>query len=647
MSKKFSHVGKKLDPEKHFDHLRKLIELEEAEEIRQFKEVFVKRTPEERELLGKALLRLRISESHFSPAGHRLLSFRYESEKPLPLYSPDVGDPVSLSDSAEDIFDLPTGTVYQKDKETITVAFGRKLPEWVSEAGLYTLNISGNRMTYKKMYQTLEEVAAAKHSRPAYFRDLSLGLKKPESYDPLPIEKISFFNSHLNPWQKEAVQAALASRDISIVHGPPGTGKTTVLIEIIRQAIATEQFVFATAPSNTACDHILECLVKAGVPALRLGHPARIMEHLRVHTLDFKLAHHPLAKQLDELESEVAKHFTRYERSKRRRSLSRDEKTVLFEEINRIKAEIRGLDDQIFRAVIRSAPVMVGTHTSATDPVLRARKFDLLVMDEASQATEPSAWIPVLKAGRIVLAGDHYQLPPTVISKEAERRGLAVTLFERFHKLLGKDWRTLLKIQYRMNEKIMNFPSREFYGGELVADDSVKHHTLADLKHVKRLPETEEPFLFLDTAGRGFEEALEPGSESRYNREEAALLMEYLQKILDAGVSPEDIAVISPYSAQVRLLASLILAPEIEVDSVDGFQGREKEVIMVSLVRSNVEGELGFLADTRRMNVAMTRAKRKLVMIGDSATLSAIPFYRDFIQYAESISAYRSSWEII
>ena len=438
---------------------------------------------------------------------------------------------------------------------------------------------------------------------------------------------------------------ALAARDVALVHGPPGTGKTTALVEIIRQTALAGQFVFAAAPSSTAYDHLLECLVAAGVPALRLGHPARIMKHLRDHTLDFKLAHHPLAATMDELEFSLLALYKKKDRHRDRRTLSRDERQDMMDEIKRLKDEIRRLDSEILAQVIREAPVMVGTHSSANDPVLKRKKVDLLVMDEASQATEPSAWMPILHAQKIILAGDHFQLPPTVRSKKAEEQGLAKTLFERLHKLVGEDHKTLLRVQYRMHEKIMSFSSREFYGEKLIADDSVKNHTLAGLPHVKRARETEEVFLFLDTAGRGFEEKLEPGSESRYNRDEAELVMHHLNRLLELGVKGSEIALIGPYSAQVRLLSSLVKDPLIEVDSVDGFQGREKEVVILSLVRSNVEGEMGFLADTRRMNVAMTRARRKLVVIGDSATLGNIPFYKDFIEYSESIGAHRSSWE--
>ena len=288
----------------------------------------------------------------------------------------------------------------------------------------------------------------------------------------------------------------------------------------------------------------------------------------------------------------------------------------------------------------------MGTPVSIQDKSLQEKIFDLLIIDEATQATEPIAWIPITRAKKVVMAGDHFQLPPTVRSKEAEKEGLGVTLFERYYEILGPESKQLLERQYRMNEKIMGFSSGEFYKNLLVADESVKHQTLAGLSVVEKNAETEEALIFIDTAGKGFEERLEEGSESRYNVEEAVLVLAELKKMLGFGVPPEDIAVISPYSAQVRYLTSQSPHENVEIDSVDGFQGREKELVIVSLVRSNMEGEMGFLGDTRRMNVAMTRARRKLIVIGDSATLSSIQFYKDFVSYADRVGAYKSAWEL-
>jgi predicted DNA helicase len=255
--------------------------------------------------------------------------------------------------------------------------------------------------------------------------------------------------------------------------------------------------------------------------------------------------------------------------------------------------------------------------------------------------------------GKIILAGDHCQLPPTVFRSRSGERGLGFTLFERLHEVLGPKFKVRLERQYRMHEQIMDFSSRKFYEGALAADPSVAGHKLKDLLNVKAEGLDEAPVVFLDTAGLGYEEEIEEGTESRYNFQEAKLVVKELRCLIGAGVSPEEIAIISPYSAQVKLLTSMVWGDKgepgdlasLEIDSVDAFQGREKEAVILSLVRSNREGQLGFLTDTRRMNVAMTRAKRKLIMIGDSATLSNHPFFEDLLRYVESVNGYRSAWE--
>ena len=250
-----------------------------------------------------------------------------------------------------------------------------------------------------------------------------------------------------------------------------------------------------------------------------------------------------------------------------------------------------------------------------------------------------------MRCDRVVLAGDHCQLPPTVVSQEAAAEGFGVSLFERLMAIYGPDIARRLKVQYRMHESIMEFSSREFYEGDLEADQSVRSHLLADLPGVAAVPLAQSPLEFLDTAGAGFDEELEPDGESRLNRQEAELVRRKVQELMDAGVAAGDVAVVAPYAAQVRLLRERLAMPGLEIDSVDGFQGREKEAVVISLVRSNPNGEIGFLSDLRRMNVAMTRAKRKLVVVGDSATLARHPFYQRMIEYFEGLGAYRTVWE--
>ncbi len=551
---------------------------------------------------------------------------------------------------------IPSGTIYERTADSITVAFHEEFPKWAqvldgfeSSNCRFELHRSVNRMTYKRMTQTLDAVIQTQNTRLADFRDISLRTRKAARGDADP-GKIRWFDTGLNAAQKKAVEKSLAAKDISLVHGPPGTGKTTVLIEIIRQALARKASIFVTAPSNTACDNLLERLIERKVNALRLGHPARVGEHLREHTLDFKLALHPTVREIEKAGADLL----RLQKKFKRGSPGKSEEQALRREISLLRQEILNLHKEVFRRVMREAEVVVGTPTSVQDRSVREKEFDLVVIDEATQATEPMAWIPITSARKVVMAGDHFQLPPTVRSKEAAQKGLAVTLFERYHEILAEDFKTLLDRQYRMNEKIMGFSSRVFYESRLIADESVRTRTLSQLKGVKKCSDTEESLLYVDTAGKGFEEKLELGSESRYNPEEAELVLTELKKMMDAGVPASEIAVISPYSAQVRLLTQIAGAQRavplhetgLEIDSVDGFQGREKELVIVSLVRSNLTGAMGFLNDTRRMNVAMTRARRKLIVIGDSTTLSSLPFYREFIKYAEEMGAYKTAWEM-
>jgi ATP-dependent RNA/DNA helicase IGHMBP2 len=268
------------------------------------------------------------------------------------------------------------------------------------------------------------------------------------------------------------------------------------------------------------------------------------------------------------------------------------------------------------------------------------------VIDEACQSTEPGCWIPLLRCDRVVLAGDHCQLPPTVLSREAAREGFGVSLLERLAAMHGDKVTRLLTVQYRMHEQIMRFSSSEFYDDQLEADATVCGHRLCELPGVTGSPLTETPVQFIDTAGASYDEEREPDGESRLNPQEAVLVARKVRALLDAGVQPVDIAVIAPYAAQVRRLRRVLAGIEgLEIDSVDGFQGREKEAVVLSLVRSNNEGEIGFLADVRRINVALTRARRKLLVIGDSATLSILPFYQRLFEYFESVGAYQTVWE--
>jgi ATP-dependent RNA/DNA helicase IGHMBP2 len=450
----------------------------------------------------------------------------------------------------------------------------------------------------------------------------------------------------------------LSAEDVAIIHGPPGTGKTTTLVELIKQITRKGQSVLAVASSNLAVDNLLEKLIAAGEHAIRLGHPARVTPALREHTLDLLVENHPDIKIANKLMRDayaLRDQSFKYTRAKPERGA----KQSMRDEAKEMLHEARQIENQVTSSIRIKARIICATATGLDRERIEGKHFDWCIMDEASQCTEPAAWIPIQYAQRLVLVGDHCQLPPTVVSPEAMRGGFNISLMER---LLNNDGpRKMLDVQYRMHQDIMNFSSDIFYDGHLQADEAVRTALLADLPHVTSSPLTDCAIHFIDTAGASYDEEPEPDGESRMNPLEADLVVKKVNELMDHGVPPEDIAVISPYSAQVKLLrqkinslaraavlgggdAALSVA-DIEIDSVDGFQGREKEAIVVSLVRSNRDGDVGFLADTRRMNVALTRARRKLIVIGDSATITVHPFYEKMVKYFESIGAYHSVWE--
>ncbi|MDA9101104.1 AAA domain-containing protein [Omnitrophica bacterium] len=634
-------VGDQVIINQHFALLTKLLAEEKRLDDTRYEEQVASKKPEDRQLGGKALLFLDLAAIHYSPAGQKLLTFQFPGKRSLPRYSLGTGDVVYLSGLRTSETERLVGTVYEKDRRQITVAFQPRIPDWVGRTESYHLNQAQNVTTYQRMFDALKEIGQARHTKAAWLRDISLNLKKPRMLDPVPSEQFPFLDASLNAEQKRAVCMAFENEDILLVHGPPGTGKTRILVEIIAQAKKNGQTVLVSAPSNMACDHIVECLVARKVPVTRLGHPARVTPAVRDHTLSYKLAHHLYAKEIDKIDSRLEQMNRQMDRRKDRRALSWDEKRSMREEFRNLRAEIRTLKAQIFHAVWHQSDVVVCTHVGAADPIIKGRVFDWVLLDESTQAIEPAAWIPAARAQKLVMAGDHCQLPPTIFSSRQDERSLRRTLFERFHKVLPDSCRIRLSTQYRMHEAIMGFSSREFYEGQLLAHDSVKTRP------------SPEPVHFIDTAGMGYEESQEEGTGSFFNEKEGGLVIREYEQLLKSGINAPEIALISPYRAQVKWLASQIIRDSEaidssafpEIDSIDAFQGREKKAVIVSLVRSNQTGKIGFLSDIRRMNVALTRAKQKLIVVGDSATISSLKFYQDFIDYAESIGAYRSAWE--
>ena len=626
--------------EDHFTRLARLLDLESQAEARQAAGLAARLSPAEAERSGTSLVDLTLIDEDTGLGGHVLLQFAKPARAPLPWTRLNVGSPVALSAGTGRRNDGYHGVVCELNATTIKIALGRG-PEDPGDHDKWRLDLSNDEVAASRQKTALQLARAARGERLAELRDILLGERAPQFHS---LQDLVPLNSGLDATQREAVRFALSARDLALIHGPPGTGKTTAVVELIRQAVARGEKVLACAPSNMAVDNIFQRLLAAGTKAVRLGHPARVMPGLREHTLDLLVEEHAdvrLARKLVKEARVLFRKASRYTRAKPEPGV----KQAARQEAKSLLDDARRLERQAVEQILDQADVLCVTTTGLNSDVLGPRRFDLAVIDEACQSTEPGCWIPLLWCERVVLAGDHCQLPPTVVSPEAVKEGLGRSLFERCIDLAGPTIARRLTVQYRMHEAIMDFSSLEFYDAELTAHESVRSHLLADLDGIEPSPLTQTAIEFIDTAGASFDEELEPDGESRLNRREADLVSHKVRQLVDAGLPAADIAVIAPYSAQVRLLREQLRDEGLEIDSVDGFQGREKEAVVISLVRSNTRSEIGFLGDIRRMNVAMTRARRKLILIGDTATLAAHPFYARLIEYLEGLGAYHTVWE--
>ncbi len=600
-----------------------------------------------RMLTDYALGRLVIRATDVGLGGRFLVQLAPRNEQlRLPWTRLSVGAPIILSEEVrpESKGEAASwrGVISRKRSHILELSLNQT-PELDGSSGTYRVDQASDDIARQRMSRALAQVASAKADRPAELRAVLLGQRPAEfSGKPFP-GQLEGFLAHLNPSQQEAVRHGLSAEDVAIIHGPPGTGKTTTVVALIVAAVANGARVLANAPSNLAVDNMVERLVAAGVGLVRLGHPARVLPGLQEYTLDALVEQHQDYKRAKKLRKEA---FGLRERAGkyRRARPAPGEKQALRREAKEMLAEARHLEASTVERVLDKAPVILSTLTAIDSATLGQRRFDLCVIDEAGQSTEPATWIPIARADRLLLAGDHQQLPPTVISRQAQKEGFGISLLELMMRRDGGRIARRLDVQYRMHEQIMGFSSAEFYHDTLLADSSVRGHLLCDLPGVATTDLTNKAVTFIDTAGASYDEETSDKHDSRGNPQEAALVARKVEQLLAAGLGPDAIAVITPYSAQVQLLREL-LPGDIEIDSVDGFQGREKEAVIISLVRSNREGQVGFLAENRRMNVALTRARRYLLVIGDSATITSHPFYQRLVDYFDSIGAYHSVWE--
>jgi superfamily I DNA and/or RNA helicase len=570
--------------------------------------------------------------------GYVLLTLgRRDPMQALPITQLTVGAPVRLAEQGPQAGDSRRGVITRIDKTELEVALNKPLTT-EQDRPSFRIDAAEDEVAVQRSRSALSKACHARGDRLSELRDVCLGLREPQFDEAPPIQ---FLAADLNETQRVAIAFALAARDVAVIHGPPGTGKTTTLVELIRQAVRQGKKVLACAPSNLGVDNLFERLLECRENTVRLGHAARVMPHLRDGTLRALAAEHRDVRRVKQLRMEAAERFRKIDRP----STAGADRYALREEAQSLLAEARQAEQALVQEILDQADVICATNTGLDPDLLGARRFDLVVIDEACQCSEPSCWIPLGRAERVVLAGDHCQLPPTILSTAAAREGFNISLQERLVTLYGDRICRPLLVQYRMHEEIMRHSSATFYEGRLQAHASVASHRLCELPGVKEDELTTTAVRFIDTSGAGHTEEQEPAGPSLCNREEAALAVKKMQDLLACGVAPSAIAVITPYTAQVRLLRELIKTDAVEVGSIDGFQGREKEAVVISLVRSNPEKEIGFLSDIRRMNVALTRARRKLIVIGDSATISAHPFYVALLEHFDQIGAYHGVWD--
>lgn len=548
-----------------------------------------------------------------------------------------VGGVVSLFSGTEEKDKRLGGVVsYLKDATMRIVLNQSYLPDWTQEDKL-GVNLLFDDGTYREMNKTLHQVLNASNDRLAELRSVFYGMKeatfiKGHSYD-LP---------SLNKVQNSAFDRIVHAKDVAFVHGPPGTGKTTTLVKCIKETVRMEKQVLVCAPSNAAVDLLVERLITEGVNVLRLGHPARLTPEVVENSLDVRISMHPEFHRLKEMRKQSEEY--RAMAGKYKRQFGREEKKqrdLLYKEARALKGESRHLENYISESLVDKAEVIACTLTGSSHSLIQDRLFKTVFIDESSQAMEAAAWIPITRSQRVIMSGDHFQLPPTIKSREAAKDGLEHTLFARGLEAQAQAM-VMLQRQYRMSPVIMGFSSEQFYQNKLEADTSV----------LKRETRFENALRFVDTAGAGFDEKVKQETLSTYNEEEAALLLKLMCQDDLEGLS---IGVIAPYKAQVEVLKRMInqskeLAPireNIDINSVDAFQGQERDVIYISLVRSNSKGEIGFLKEYRRLNVAMTRARERLVLVGDSGTLAGDRFFNAMLDYVQANGTYQSIYELL
>lgn len=641
---------------------RTLLQLEYYTEKEAFRKLTEQMGMQRKVKRGDAWFPLQVGKSFYNSLNQTAIEVFRTSDQDIE-HNFEFGRPVMFfrSEGSEELkYFSFTGTVsyVDGDRMVVTVPDSAPLLELQQSTAPIGVQLSFDETSYKLMFEALDRVMKAKNNRLAYLRDLFYSHQKAGRFS---FEPMKF--PWLNPTQERAVNEVLWAKDVAIVHGPPGTGKTTTLVEAINETLMRESQVLVCAQSNMAVDWISEKLVDRGINVLRIGNPTRVNDKMLGFTYERRFESHPDYPQLWAIRKAIR------ELRKNRKKGSEN----YHQKIERLKSRAAEIEIRINAELFGEARVIACTLVGSAHRLLEGMKFGTLFIDEAAQALEAACWIPMRRASRVILAGDHCQLPPTVKSIAALRAGLGKTLMERIAEN-KPEVVTLLKIQYRMNDEIMRFSSDWFYGGKVESAPQIKYRSVLDYDH---------PITWIDTSNEenqitiegedapedsastsssvsaanqnsdlNFKEQFVGESFGRINKAEAELtlltLAEYFTKIGKQRVLEEriDVGIISPYRAQVQYLKKLIKKYEffkpyrrlISVNTVDGFQGQERDVILISLVRSNDEGQIGFLKDLRRMNVAMTRARMKLIILGNKDTMTKHPFYKKLWEYVEAIN---------
>ena len=630
---------------KYIKNLITLINYERDAEIDLMTREISTMSGQKREELGRAINKVK-GKSLGKELGLQIVQFGRSEVIDTEI---SVGDMVLVSTDNPLRSDL-TGTVTEKGARFIKVAFDKRVPKWAIKKKV-RIDLYANDITFRRMEDNLNHLSLKGKNALEYI----LNERNPKKNRDVPY--ISYIDENLNDSQKKAIENALSCENFFLIHGPFGTGKTRTLVELISQETRQGHMVLATAESNAAVDNILERLMdNKKLTLTRLGHPQRVSKHNITQTLAYKVENHKLNKKIKKIHKKIdnmiekrrvhTKPTPQYRRGygdydilhmaskgKGGRGISSDKMKSMAkwieinQEIDEAHDEIKRIENRMIKDIVDSSDVILATNSSSALEAIARVKFDVAVIDEASQATIPSVLIPIAKAHRFILAGDHKQLPPTIISDRAG--ALSKTLFEELIRIYPFKSQ-LLNIQYRMNSLLMKFPNEEFYDNGLKSDSSVDDIKIRDILDSHQ---DEEALLFIDTSDiADNRERHLKDSKSIVNEIEAEIAIRIADDYLSDGVNESDIGIISPYADQVKIIQE---NTEIEVKTVDGFQGREKEIIIISTVRSNDNGNIGFLSDLRRLNVAITRAKRKLIIIGNKDTLITNPTYERLINFCE------------